>query len=99
MTYQDAENYRDSYKDIIGKSRLERLPYNIGYVLIAPKEKEFADRISVLNENRYKPIDNKLALQNLGFLNENLDVYIIWEVDNKPHEMLLYDYVNEAGIQ
>jgi hypothetical protein len=98
MTYTESEQYRKEHINIVGKpSLLKRIPYYINYLLIAPKDKSIKDRLAVLNESRYKIIDNAIALKNLGFYTSNLDVYVIWEIDNNPHEMLLHDYLTEIN--
>jgi len=76
MTYEDAEEFKTKYNHVhLQLVEVVEKPFYIRYLLIAPKELE--DKISLLNENIYKPIDNKTALKNMNLLNKNLDVYII----------------------
>ena len=96
MTYEQACDYKKEHENIIGRpSELKRIPYFIKALFIAPQEIGFEERMKVLNENLYKPIDNETALRNLGHLNKHQSVYVIWEEKHMPNEMLLYEYLKE----
>ncbi len=103
MTYEQAEEFMLKYDHVRGQL-VEKtpVPFYIRHILIAPKEAE--DKITILNENIYKPIDNETALKNLGMLNKNLDVYIIGgeslgqkKQDEILYTMNLYSYLRETG--
>jgi len=76
MTYEEAEEFKTKHEHVyLQLVEFVEKPFYIRHILIAPKELQ--DKISLLNENIYKPIDNKTALRNMGLLDKNLDVYII----------------------
>ncbi len=100
MTYNEAKELMDKHMDlIITESKLKSFPYKIKFLLIAPKDKTFADRMNVFKETIFTPNNNEGALRKLGFLNDNLEVYIIGEKDleNKEYaEYVLYNYLSET---
>ena len=99
MTYNEAKEFMDKHMDlIITDSKLEAFPYKIKFILIAPKDKTFIDRMDVFKEAG-TGIGNEGALKKLGFLNNNLEVYIIGEEDienNKYAWYVLYNYLSET---
>ena len=100
MTYEQASEYKKEHENIVGyPCQLKRIPHYIKALFIAPQEIGFEERMKVLNENWYKPIDNEMALKNLGYFNKHQSVYVIWEVEHVPHEMLLHDYLREVREQ
>ena len=98
MTFDEAEEYRLKHLDVIGKLYDGDIDFlKILTLLIAPKNKGFDDRIAVLNKCLYDEYDNKTALSLLGFLNENLDVYIIGQGQQIVREKLLAVYLSETS--
>ncbi len=97
MTYNEAEEYKESHTDVIGQYYNGVPPFRILSLLIAPKSKEFKDRMEVLKKCLTDIYDNTQALTRLGFLNENLDVYIIGTDNSVYFEKLLYDYLSETS--
>lgn len=96
MTYKEAEKYRDKHMDLVNThSILESFDFKIKYILIAPKNKEYTDRMNVLSEAMTEK-GNEVPLSSLGFLNETLDVYIIGGSAERRYEYLLYDYLSET---
>lgn len=100
MTYTEAYDYKLKHEKIIGyRSELKGIPHYIKGLFIATQEISFEERMKVLNENLYKPIDNERALKNFGYLNKHQSVYVIWEEEHVPHEMLLHEYLREIREQ
>jgi hypothetical protein len=98
MTFQEAKDYAGKYLHIISQqSKLESFPYRIKCFLIAPKTKSFKERMNVLNLSLHTTTDNEGALRQLGFLNENLDIYIIGGEYPNCEEMFLSTYLFESG--
>ncbi len=96
MTYKEAEDYKLQYDYLLGKPY--RLPDNLNkilHLLIAPKNKSYTDRGNVLSISRGAE-GNEAALREMGFLNENLDVYVIWQEGNRRYENLLQNYLSET---
>ena len=97
MTYDQAKELMDKHTDLLmTDSELKEFPYKIKYLLIAPKERSFADRMIVFNEATFTTNNSELALRKLGFFNENLEVYIIGEKDPENREYV--DYVLQAYL-
>ena len=78
---------------MIGQYLIEEANLRIKYILIAPKEKTFKDRADVLRECSETHMDNKAALEYLGFINDNLDVYVLATDGARVTEWLLYDFL------
>jgi len=97
MTYQESEKYKQDNIFVVGqKSELKNFPYTIRQFLIAPKNLSFSERIKIL-EKVNTGISNERALSEMGYLNDNLDVYIIAEDRNGRYEYNLYNYLSESG--
>lgn len=61
MTYEQASEYKKEHENIVGyPCQLKRIPHYIKALFIAPQEIGFEERMKVLNENWYKPIDKRL---------------------------------------
>ena len=100
MTYDEAKELMDKHMNlIVTESKLDLFPYKIKYLLIAPKDKSFSDRMEVFKETFSTPNDNEGALKKLGFLKNNLEVYILGEKNLKNDEYceyVLYNYLSET---
>ena len=94
MTFNEAEEYRLKNMDVVGEWN-EFPPFKIMCLSIAPKNKDFKDRMEVLTKSLYSDMSNEQALLELGFLNENLDVYIIGTDNKMFFEKFLYTYLSE----
>lgn len=100
MTYEEAKEILDNHMYLINtESKLEEFPYRIGYLLIAPKDKSSSERMKVFNETFNTTNNNEGALRKLGFLNNNLEVYVFGKKDleNREYfEYVLYNYLSET---
>ena len=78
MTYEQADELRNKHRKLTGKQvKFSKPPFYIRYLLIAPIGGSHSLKLEVLNENIYKPIDNKTALRNLKLLEKTLSVFLI----------------------
>lgn len=98
MNFDEAEKYRDENMNVIGEHLHDDLSFRIESLLIAPKERSFEDRMKVLAES-YTELGNKNALIKLGFINDNLDVYIISSDERVKREYLLYNYLSRKNTK
>ncbi len=97
MTYKEAEEYKSKYEYLIGHPyHLPDNPNKILYLIIAPKNKSHSDRENVLSRSLGME-GNEVALREMGFINENLDVYISWQDGNRRYQYPLQNYLSETG--
>lgn len=100
MTYEQCKNYKSDNRDVRDEFYLDDPDFKINYVLIAPKSKTFEDRMKVLHECLHKDPDNYQALENLKFLEEELDVYVIHEISyTEFKEALLADHLAHKTLR
>jgi len=96
MTYAEAVEFRDNNIEIVGKHS-SFLKHKIEYLLIAPFDIEEPDIVNVY-KRALDNAGNELALQNLGFFNGSMDVYVIWEpVRGQVEQMRLVAYIAAVG--
>ncbi len=102
MTYKEADEFLAKYSNVhLQLVEIVEPSFFIRYFLIAPVGLE--NKIPLLNENLYKPIDNKTALMNMKLLDKDLDVFIIGEetISGRDGEILqemkLRDYLEATG--
>ena len=96
MTYTEAVEFRDKNIEIVGKHSVF-LKHKIEYLLIAPFDIKEPD-ISTVYKKALDNAGNESALENLGFFNGSMDVYVIWEpVTGQVSQMRLAAYLAAVG--
>ena len=96
MTYQEASDYKEKYKNVSDQnSPLPRFHYKIKYIVILPKKCNEDERKKILDVV-YSGKGNEGALKELGLFYENMDLYIVAST-NEYHDMLLQHYLSETG--
>jgi hypothetical protein len=98
MTYEEALEMADKNKNVVGETYNGIESFSIKYLLIAPRYRTIKEKTNLLNENPGKPIDNKIALGNLNWLNESLDVYVIGEKESIYTIKLLNDHLSSRSV-
>lgn len=96
MTFTEAVEFRDKHIGLSGKYS-DFLKHKIECLLIAPFNIEEPDLIKIYQCGMDHE-DNESALQNLGFFNGSMDVYVIWEpVPGQVEQMRLVAYLSAIG--
>jgi len=86
MTYKEAVVLKQNNITLVGTVS-DFMHHTISYLLIAPDNIEVLDITTVYNQSLLDG-SNETALQNLGFFNGNMNVYVIWEPANGQLEQM-----------
>ena len=86
MTYKEAAVLKENNIMLVGTVS-DFMHHTISYLLIAPDNIEVPDITTVYKQSLLDG-SNETALQNLGFFNGSMNVYVIWEPANGQLEQM-----------
>ena len=78
-------------------SRITDIPFHKRYLVIVPKNVDFETRMKVFKECSINGWDNESALITTGYINEDLDVYMLLQDGGYMFERHLLSYIDELG--